>query len=248
MLENYLIAAAYVSFRIAPITLVSPIFVFSYIPVLVRVLLTVVWAVVVAFSLDAHLLEAIPTTLEVRFILCELFLGLLLSLGFHAANAALHSIGQLLDTQIGFSAAALFDPMSAQETGPVGGIFSLVLGATFCFTDIYDKILFGLSRLLQWVPPGTFIKIDLNFFSVISEMFVIGFVLASPCIIGVWLIDVALSIISRSMPQVQIYFVAMPLKILLGLYLLGVSISFSSTAFYELGVHALNSWELLVKP
>lgn len=245
MLEQYLVATAYLSFRLAPITLVAPIFAFTYIPVFVRGILTLVLAAVIAFSLGAAQIELMPKTLALATVASEFFLGMLLALGFHAASAAIHMVSQLIDAQIGFAAGATFDPVNYQTSSPTGTLFSLVLVATFFFTNLHYEFLLAFAELFRVAPPGILFSVDTPFFLAISAIFSAGFIVASPVIIVLWLVDVTLALISRSLPQAQIYFVAMPLKILIGLYVLGITLSSSQNTLYALLENALHSWKLI---
>lgn len=245
MLEHYLVAATYLSFRLAPITLVTPIFAFTYIPVFVRVMLTVVLSAIIALSLDAKQMESMPTTLSIAFIASEFFLGLLLSLGFHAASAAIHVVSQLIDAQIGFAAGATFDPVNYQTTSPLGTLFSLVLVATFFFTNLHYEFLLAFAELFRVAPPGILYSVDTHFFYAISAIFAAGFVIASPVIIVLWLVDASLAIVSRSLPQAQIYFVALPLKILIGLYVLAITLNSSQNTLYGILNSALGTWKYI---
>lgn len=245
MLEHYLVATICSSFRFAPIILATPIFAFTYIPVFVRVILTVVLSAIIAFSLDAKQIELIPKTLTMVIIASEFSLGLLLALGFHAASAALHMVSQLIDAQIGFAAGATFDPVNYATTSPTGTLFGLVLIATFFFTNIHYEFLLAFSELFRVAPPGVLFSVDTHFFYAISLIFATGFVIASPVIIVLWLVDVSLAVISRSLPQAQIYFVALPLKILIGLYVLSVTLTSSQNTLYSILASALGSWKYI---
>lgn len=240
-----MVAATYLSFRLAPITLAAPIFAFTYIPVFVRVVLTVVLSAIIAFSLDVKQMELIPQTLTMAIIASEFFLGLLLSLGFHAASAAIHMVSQLIDAQIGFSAGATFDPVNYETTSPTGTLFSLVLVATFFFTNLHYEFLLAFAELFRVAPPGILFSVDTNFLYVISAIFAAGFVIASPIIIVLWLVDASLALVSRSLPQAQIYFVALPLKILIGLYVLSVTLNSSQNTLYSILESALGSWKYI---
>lgn len=246
-MQSYYIAAGYISFRLAPIILVTPIFAYSHIPILIRTVVTIMFSAIIALSLNAEQLALIPKEFSMNVIASEFFLGMLLSLGFHAANGAIHMMSQLIDAQIGFSAGSTFDPVNYQTTSPIGTLFSLVLVATFFFTDAHYDFLFAFAELFRVAPPGVLYSVDAEYFNVISGIFIIGFIIASPVIIGLWLVDAALAMVSRAMPQAQIYFVAMPLKILIGLFILSITLNSAQYTLHGLIQQPMRSWEHIIR-
>lgn len=231
--------------RLSPITLIAPVIFFSHIPFLVRTLLTVSWSVIIAFSLGASVV--LPENFHWFYLIPEFFLGIVLSLGFHAANASLHMVAQLIDVQMGISAGATFDPVNFQTTSPVGTLLSLILVATFFGTNLHYEFLYFFSELLRYAPPMAFYQVDADFFKSISGIFILGFIVASPVIIVLFLVDVILALISRSMPQAQIYFVAIPLKIMIGIIVLALVIKLSGHSLYYLLSQATTPWDHLRK-
>lgn len=244
---GYLYAAVYIFFRLAPITLVAPILIFSYIPLLVRTLITLVWAVILASSLSLQELNVIPQGIHPSYLVCEFVLGIVLSLGFHAANAAIHMVSQLIDIQIGISAGATFDPVNFQTTSPLGTLFGLLAVATFFLTNLHYEFLYFFGELFRAAPPGHLYYVDQEFYQAMTGIFALAFVMASPVIITLWLIDVGLSFTSRSMPQAQIYFVAMPLKIMFGLFVLSLALPLANQTFYQIYTQVFHSWDLIQK-
>jgi flagellar biosynthesis protein FliR len=231
--------------RLSPITLVAPVIFFSHIPFLIRTLLTLSWSVIIAISLGSSIV--LPENFHWFYLIPEFFLGVVLSLGFHAANAALHMVSQLIDVQMGISAGATFDPVNFQTTSPVGTLFSLILVATFFGTNLHYEFLYFFSELFRYAPPTAFYQIGASFFKSVSNIFVLGFIVASPVIIVLFLVDVVLALISRSMPQAQIYFVAIPLKIMIGILVLALVIKLSGHSLYQLLSQSMTPWDHLKK-
>lgn len=240
-----LFTVACVFCRLSPMTLIAPVIFFSHIPLLIRTLLTLSWSVIIALAIEPHF--AAPATFEWQSLLPEFFLGVVLSLGFHAANAILHMVSQLIDIQMGISAGATFDPVNFQTTSPIGTLFSLLIVATFFGTNFHYEFLYFFGELFRHAPPMAIYQIDADFFKAIGRIFVLGFIVASPVIVVLFLVDITLALISRSMPQAQIYFVAIPLKIIIGILVLAVTINLSAGGFYQLLSETMVPWEHLRK-
>ena len=103
-----------------------------------------------------------------------------------------------------------------------------MLGALiFMETGAHHELLRGLSFSLQAVPLGQ-MGTGLDITVLVAEfgaIFTYGFVIASPVILGLMLLDIAAAVISRTMPQVNIYFVVLPFKIFLGLILIAIALT-----------------------
>jgi len=234
---------AYIAMRIAPITLVAPLFFLTYIPLLVRTIFTIIITLIIGFSLTENQIENVSGSIQSRILINEFLTGMILAFGFHAVNAALHMVSQLIDIQIGISAGATFDPVNYQSNSPTGILVSLLAVAIFFSTNLHYEFLYGLSEIFRAVPIGTEISITENYFNSISKLFAICFILAGPTIIVLFLTDVTLALISRSMPQAQIYFVALPLKILIGFLILALTLKLSHQYFDKVLVGAMSTWE-----
>lgn len=242
MPKEYIIALACVFFRLAPITIIAPVLFLTHIPLIVRTISTIVIACVVAFCMDPSQLVLLDKELKVPILLNEFLIGMVLSLSFHAVSAGLHMMAQLIDIQMGLSAGATFDPANYQTNGVTGRLFSLLAVAIFFGTGLHYEFLYALGEIFQAIPPGQEITLTKAYFLGICKLFVMCFILAGPVIIVMFLTDVTLALISRSMPQAQIYFVALPLKIMIGILMLALTISLSQSYFYELLEGALSTW------
>lgn len=238
-------AVAAVFCRLAPMTLVAPLAFFTYIPLLVRTLFTLSFSIVIVLALGSDVI--LPDGFQWSFLASEFFLGIVLSLGFHAANAALHMASQLIDVQMGLAAGATFDPVNYQTTSPTGTLFSLLMVASFFGTNLHYEFLYFFGELFRFAPVGGIYFPNEGFMSAISKIFVLGFMVASPVILILFLIDVVLALMSRSMPQAQIYFVALPLKILVGFVALALVIKLAGDSLHLLLAESLSTWEHLRK-
>lgn len=236
-------AAVYVFCRLAPITLVAPAMFFAQIPLTIRTLVTLTWATVIATSLSPAQLSSIPHGFFPAYIASEFMLGIIMSAGFHLASAALNMASQLIDIQIGIAAGATFDPVNFQMTSPTGTLLSLLAVATFFFTNLHYEFLYFFSEVFRLAPPGAFYLGDSGYFSALSKLFALGFIVVSPVIVVLWLVDFSLALISRSMPQAQIYFVAMPLKIIIGILVLAFVVDLSHNTFYNLIMQSMSPWQ-----
>lgn len=229
------------SFRLMPLTLVSPLAFFRRAPLLVRLILTVSIALIIASAIDS------PNEVLVTWggLASEFAIGVTLAFSFHAATAAVQTMGRVLDQQIGFAAASVFDPHNETMEGLTGEILTLALLIVFVTMDVHHAILKGFVVYAEQIPPGTMFELQAASFKILGIQFIAGFALVAPVMLTLWLIDVALAFISRSLPQANIYFVGLPLKIGVGILCLAWTISSAAPVLFKLLSNSLESWAMV---
>lgn len=236
----------YVFFRLAPLLVVAPLGYLRIVPILVRVTISVLLAIVIALGLEMADASK-PEGLVVATMLSELMLGTALSLSFHLVSGALHFFGQLIDTQIGFAAASVFDPSTKQSTGILSTLIGVSFGALFFLGDLHYVLLSAFKLIYAYVPIGTQFELQSNWYSIAGKIFAVGFILASPVIFIILVLDVALALISRSLPQAPMYFVGLPLKVMLGIIALSWHVQTLAKPLLEFFLQGVHSWNLLLK-
>jgi flagellar biosynthetic protein FliR len=158
--------------------------------------------------------------------------GLLLSVGVHAAFAAFAIAGRLIDTQMGFTLGAVLDPVSKGHTAVVASGFNLLAVVLFFSSDAYQLVFTGYFRTFELMPIGQGASVEGWYpaLAKLSLMFSMGFVIAAPVTVALWLADVAVAVISRNLPQMNVLFLSIPIKVLLGLSVMAVSLDFLAPA------------------
>ena len=217
MLTSFFLNALLVSVRLIPLIVVSPILFFARIPLTVRLLLALMLSAVMASSMtmtDAH-----AFTLPV--LLGELLLGVLMAFGFHAAHAGVDMAGKLVDTQIGLNAAGVFDPGTSSMTGLTAELLAWSLGALFLVLNLHHDLLRIFAQLFVVIPPGSvsLSTLSIPLATVMTQQFLLAFMIVVPVILGLWLVDVAFAFLSRSMPQANVYFLSLPIKLGIGMFI-----------------------------
>ncbi|WP_228129583.1 flagellar biosynthetic protein FliR [Acinetobacter dispersus] len=206
------------SLRLLPLFVVMPINVFSKAPLLFRLIIVLALAIIMA-----GLVPIDVKILTISLVLSEFLLGVVIAFSFHTAFASLDLVGKLLDLQIGINTAGIFNPSSSHLGGVISDLLIAIACVLFFILDLHYTLLQGLVALFKIVPLGTFDFHLLNIKKLISVMgaqFIFAFIILLPVILGVWLVDLAFAVMSRSMPQANIYFLALPVKFVVGLMLL----------------------------
>lgn len=227
-----------------PLFIVTPIASFNRAPILARVILVGMLAFILSGSNISETVSFQGNTLSL--LLSEFILGASLAFGFHAAYTSLHMVGHLIDIQMGLSSGAIFDPSTEQIATPVSEVLTLFGFVVFFVFDLHFDVINALNQILTVLPAGQLYSFKHSWFDVISIQIAAGFVIASPILISLWLVDITLAFMSRSMPQAQIYFVGLPLKIAIGLLLLAWFSRSAIEAVYKLLNNTIPLWSKMV--
>ncbi|MDQ9890641.1 flagellar biosynthetic protein FliR [Acinetobacter pittii] len=206
------------SLRLLPIFVVMPLTIFTRAPIFFRLIIVLAISVILS-----GLVPIEHRVITISLIISEFLLGIVLAFGFHTAFASLDLVGKLLDLQIGINTAGVFDPSSSHLNGVISDLLIAIAGVLFFILNLHYTLLNGLVALFRVIPLGSFNFQLLNIKKLVSlmgEQFIFAFIILLPVILGVWLVDIAFAIMSRSMPQANIYFLALPVKFIAGLVLL----------------------------
>ena len=153
----------------------------------------------------------------------EILIGLMLGLCVRMVLAALTTAGNVISQQLGLSYAMTVDPTMGGQQAAVGNFLSL-LGITLVLaTDLHHLALEAIGRSYVTLPPtglpamGDAAKLALDAF---ARSFALAVRIAGPFIVFAILFNLGLGVLSRLMPQLQVFFLAVPASVLLGMLLL----------------------------
>ena len=194
--------------------------------VTVRVLLTLALSALLVSGLETRAVQVpfdvVPLALAM---VAELVTGLTLAFGVFAAFGAFSLAGKALDIQSGFGIGNVYDPVTRAGAPLFATLLNLVAVVAFFGMDAHHALLRGLAYSLQQVPPGSgFHRLDLD--AVVRQfglMFSLGIALIIPVMLGLLLVETALAIVSRVLPQMNVFVVSVPVKIVAGLTLFAMT-------------------------
>ena len=175
----------------------------------------------------------------------ELVVGALLAFGLFAAFGAFMIAGRAIDVQIGFGVASLLDPVSRTHGPLLGTALNLTGLAVFLAADGHHLLLRGLALSFERVPPGGGLPgFDLGAIAAqFGVAFSLGLAIAAPVLALLLMIDLGLSVMSRTMPQWNVFFVSMPAKIFAGLAVLALSIPHLGPVMNRLFASVFRFWD-----
>ncbi len=153
----------------------------------------------------------------------ELFVGAVLGLVARLTISALQVAGSVIAQQMGLGFVTAVDPTQGQQ-GVIVGNFLSVLGITMIFAlDLHHLVIGALNDSYMLFKPGEVpIMGDVAAMvtNTVTAAFRIGVQLSAPFLVFGLLFNLGLGVLSRLMPQMQVFFVGMPLSILIGFIIL----------------------------
>lgn len=161
-----------------------------------------------------------------RFLLIgveEVFVGLAMGLIVTTVMMAVYLAGQLIDVPMGFGMVNVMDPQMGSEAPVVAQFHFTVALLVFFMIDGHHSLFRALVQSFDAVPVGGATLsggVPQVALEAIRTMFSIGLRIALPILGALFLTDVALGIVARAVPQINVFFVGFPLKVGLGMLLL----------------------------
>ena len=210
----------------------------AYVAPRVRLLLALAVSVVLAVPLGPSMpaLPAAPLELG-RLLGGELLLGLFLGAIARMAFAALHVAGTTLAYQSGLAAAAIFDPNEATQ-GTLPGNFLTTTALLLLFvTDSHHLLLQALAASYAGLPAGGAPPLgDMAelLARLLDQAFAVGLRIAAPLLLVSLLMSLGMGVLNRLMPTFQVFFIALPLQLLVAFATLMLSFAAGLAAFFTL--------------
>jgi flagellar biosynthetic protein FliR len=153
----------------------------------------------------------------------EIIVGAVLGLTARLAISALQTAGSVVAQQLGLGFATAVDPTQNQQ-GLLVGNFLAVLGVAMIFaTDLHHLVIAALNDSYMIFAPGEMPlagDVAQHFTRVVAGSFRIAIQLSAPFLVFGLIFNLGLGILARLMPQMQVFFIGLPLSILLGFLLL----------------------------
>ncbi len=155
----------------------------------------------------------------------EMFLGLIMGILVQCVFAAVQTAGQIMGFQMGFAMMNVVDPLSGVSVTLTSQLLYLLTILLFLSLNGHLYVLQALSQSFELVPPGklllnSFVQEEVLSFS--SQIFVLAIKVAAPVMVAEFLVTLGLGIIAKVAPQVNVLFVGFPVKIAVGLGMLGI--------------------------
>ncbi|MGL4739307.1 MAG: fused FliR family export protein/FlhB family type III secretion system protein [Sarcina sp.] len=215
------IALILIFVRISAFIVVTPIFFPKATPKQVKVMFGIILALFLSLNIDTGIITEVPSDIiMIVYVINEAFsgilLGLIVGLWFHFIKMA----GSLLDIHMGLGMLSMMDPNTSTNATMLSNISHWVGILVFFIVDGHHMIIRMLGKSIEIIPLGRNILMQ-NTMGVMIEAFAsyfaLGIRLAIPLVLLIIICDIVMGLISRSVPQINVMILGMPIKIVVGL-------------------------------
>ncbi len=185
-------------------------------------------ALIVANTLEQPDPGSISNFVGYAFVIIKEFLvGMALGFVSYLIFTAVYLAGQIIDTKIGFGMVNILDPVSNIQVPVTANLYFTVSMLVFLMLKGHHMLIKALCDSFYLIPIGKAVWTDgltAQVARTFSDVFILGLKISAPIIATILVTDVALGIISRTVPQINVFFVGMPVKILLGMVVMILTI------------------------
>lgn len=227
-LNQYAWIGALLFARLGAVLMVAPVWGEQSVPATMRLALAIMVTAVLAPGLAAvappqpgNFVNAIP------LIISEIIIGLILGLGARLMMSALQVAGATAGIASGLGFAQQIDPVASQPAAVFSGFFSLMGLVLIMSAGLHRVMIEAAGDSYAIFPPGALPPIgDATQFVIdaVSNSFRLGIQIAAPVLVFSLIFNIALGLVSRLIPQVQVFMTAMPLSVMLGLAVIALGL------------------------
>lgn len=217
-LKTFFLSLAWTQPRILAMCIPIPIFNRSHLPGMLRLAVAAGMGLVVAPTLMPAVAASQWSAAQMGMLLVkEAFIGLVMGCLIAVPFWAFEALGFLMDNQRGATMGATLDPLTGNDSSPLGSLFSQAFIVFFFVSGGFLLLLellygsFTLWSVFQWMPHLHADAVPV-LISQVMRLLQLALVLAAPAIVVMLLAEIGLAIVSRFVPQLQVFFLAMPIK------------------------------------
>jgi flagellar biosynthetic protein FliR len=215
--------------RIAPLFILAPIFSSKMLPKPVRAIVAVALAIgLTAVASHGQHLPTEPVAIA-GLMVKEFLVGLAFALAVGTVFSAVQMAGSLIDQFSGMSFGSMVDPVNGASGGAFARLYGMVGLMLFIAIGGDAWMLRGLARTFDLVPLTASPNVGSLVGGVtqaVGQIFVSAVELAAPVMLALLITDIAFGIVTRVVPQMNVFAVGFPVKIIVSLLVVGASLPF----------------------
>ena len=229
-------------FRVGGLIFPSPIFGRINIPQMAKIGL-IASLTYLAFTIFPQTAAIEYSTLFGFAIIClgELLLGIALAFVTNLFFTLTFTAGHVIDQQIGFGIVNVYDIQNNTQIPMIGNLLNIVLLIVFFAVGGHQQLIAIIYRTIEVIPVGTLgftPNVGLAALEIFSRAFLLGLMVALPVLASGLVLEIAFGVMMRAVPQIHMFVVGIPIKMIVGLvvltFMLPVFVTFSRVIFEEM--------------
>jgi flagellar biosynthetic protein FliR len=228
-------------FRVGALLMTMPVFGTTLVPKRIRLFFTVAITVVIVPVLPpmppVNALDLSALLLIAEQILIGALMGFSLTLFFQSFVIA----GQIVSIQMGMGFASMVDPTNGVSVAVIGQFFTMLVTLLFLAMNGHLVVFEVLTESFTTLPVGSGFMVN-HFWELAGKLgWVLGaaLVLVLPAITALLVVNIAFGVMTRAAPQLNIFSIGFPLTLVLGMFILWVSLGDILNQYQPMAVEAL---------
>jgi len=216
--------------RISAFFIVLPVFGWKSIPVRIKVAITVLVTIFFSMITPSAIEPREVSLLEAILLLAnEATYGLALGLIVYLVFATVKFSGRIIERQMGLAMAQILDPLTGEQAQPLGMLLETIFILLFLSANGHHMFLLIISRSYEAFPAGNIPTMAVLAGGIIkagSTLLMAGLRLSAPILAAFLVLMVALAVLARIVPEMNILFISLPLRVGLGLLMAAIFVPF----------------------
>lgn len=224
----YFLALFLIFLRITSFFIITNVFFPKGTPITLKAIFSLIFSFALLGGINYSSIEGITSNYYlIIYMFFEVTNGLILGLISNIAFGVLLMAGSLIDVHIGLSMLNTIDPNSETSTTITGNLLHYVALVIFFIINGHHMLIKSLIESFILLPIGKGLfngDTMMTMIEIIANYFVIGLKIAIPIVLIILLADVCMGLISRAVPQINVMILGMPVKMLIGIIAIAVSL------------------------
>jgi len=223
--------------RLSAFFLILPVFGWVIIPVRIKIamtfLMSIFFSTIIPLAIDSTQVNFIEAILLISN---EAIYGFALGLIARCLFSAVKIGGEMMEDQIGFRMSEVLDPLTGESSQSLSTFIEMIFILLFLAANGHHLFISIINQSYQSFPVGTMPTIEMLAHGVVesgSVMLIAGLKLAAPILAAFLLLMVVLAILARIVPEMNILFISLPVRVGLGLFMVAIFVPFVSSFVSE---------------
>jgi len=227
--------------RVTAFFVISPIFSYRSVPTIFKIGLGFfISFIIFTVQGDIHPLVVVDVS-YILLVIREVLIGIMIGYIVLVFFSVMHTVGGIIDLQIGFAMANVLDPQTGVSVSLTGNFKYLLLMTCFLMMNGHHFLITGLMDSFKYMPLDNnwFAKMaDGSLAQLIVEAFahsmMLGIQIATPFMVALFLTDLGLGFLAKTAPQFNVFVIGFAIKIFVGLIMLFVLLPGMGVVFEHL--------------
>jgi flagellar biosynthetic protein FliR len=253
-LQTWLASLLWPLTRILGVISVAPLFGNVSVPARVKISLGILLSVIVAPTVPAMPATDPVSAAGLLIVAQQLVIGLAMGFAVRVVFAGIELAGEISGMTMGLGFASFFDPQTHGRTSAISQFLALIMIMVYMASDLHLVVLSTLAKSFELLPISSGFIANGGLLHIVKlggRIFSAGVQLSLPIVAALLITNVALGILTRAAPQLNIFGIGFPITIGVGLIMIGVVLPYLMTPIINLiqeGIDAMGNIAAALAP